>query len=37
MDNKNSNLFNKLEDLQNLLKKEASMKELCKLIIKFNK
>lgn len=35
MENENRNLFNKLIDLQDLIKKEASLKEMCNSIYLF--
>ena len=32
MENKNTNLFDKLIEIQDLIKKEASLKEMCNLI-----
>ena len=36
MENEKFQIFNKIQELQNLIKKEASLKKLCRLIIQFN-
>ena len=36
MENEKFQLFNTLQELQNLIKQEASLKKLCRLIIQFN-